>query len=190
MSLALTVLRAAAELPGEWTRLARNVRDADPSWAAKVVTLAALVLESRTLRARHTPWSEAHPPSPCTRIARAPRRSRGRRRERGRGGAGGPLPARPDRRRRRGARLADVIEELQRFLARPPVEPTHAKRDERDVDRHRGQAAEVRRSRQGCSRGDSSQRRLLADNRDRDPEVLSSDHRGGALSAATSRARL
>ena len=45
MALARAVLREAAELPSEWTRLALEVRDADPSWAAKAVTLAAMVLE-------------------------------------------------------------------------------------------------------------------------------------------------
>jgi hypothetical protein len=43
--LALAVLRGAAELPGAWTRLALAVRDADPTWAAKAVTLAGLVLD-------------------------------------------------------------------------------------------------------------------------------------------------
>ena len=42
---ALAVLRSAAELPGEWTRLALVVRDADPNWAAKAVTLAGFVLD-------------------------------------------------------------------------------------------------------------------------------------------------
>jgi hypothetical protein len=46
VALARAVLRAAADLPGEWTRLALEVRDADPSWAAKAVTLAAMVLET------------------------------------------------------------------------------------------------------------------------------------------------
>ena len=44
-ALAHAVLGGAAELPGEWTRLALDVRDADPSWAAKTVTLAGLVLD-------------------------------------------------------------------------------------------------------------------------------------------------
>jgi hypothetical protein len=43
--LARGVLRAAAELPGEWTRLALEVRDAAPTWAAKAVTLAGMVLD-------------------------------------------------------------------------------------------------------------------------------------------------
>jgi hypothetical protein len=44
-ALARAVLRGAAELPGEWTRLALEVRDVGPNWAAKAVTLAALVLD-------------------------------------------------------------------------------------------------------------------------------------------------
>ena len=43
--LARAVLRGAAELPGDWTRLALDIRGADPSWSAKAVTLAALVLQ-------------------------------------------------------------------------------------------------------------------------------------------------
>ena len=44
--LARAVLRGAAELPDEWTRLALDIRGADPSWSAKAVTLAALVLDT------------------------------------------------------------------------------------------------------------------------------------------------
>ena len=43
--LAMAVLWGAAELPSEWTRLALDVRDGDPTWAAKAVTLAGLVLD-------------------------------------------------------------------------------------------------------------------------------------------------
>ncbi|MEP7124503.1 MAG: hypothetical protein ABJE95_26480 [Byssovorax sp.] len=45
MALATRVLWGAAELPSEWTRLALDVRDGDPTWAAKAVTLAGLVLD-------------------------------------------------------------------------------------------------------------------------------------------------
>ena len=45
-ALARAVLRGAAELPDDWTRLALDIRGADPSWSAKAVTLAALVLDS------------------------------------------------------------------------------------------------------------------------------------------------
>jgi hypothetical protein len=44
--LARAVLQGAVELPDNWTRLALDIRGADPSWAAKAVTLAALVLDS------------------------------------------------------------------------------------------------------------------------------------------------
>jgi hypothetical protein len=44
--LAHAVLQGAVELPDDWTRLALDIRGADPRWAAKAVTLAALVLES------------------------------------------------------------------------------------------------------------------------------------------------
>jgi hypothetical protein len=47
--LALAVVRAAApaaaELPGEWTRLALDVHAADPSWAATAVSLGASGLD-------------------------------------------------------------------------------------------------------------------------------------------------
>ena len=45
--LALTVLRGAAELPSEWTRLALDIRDGDPTWPAKAVTLAGVVLDDQ-----------------------------------------------------------------------------------------------------------------------------------------------
>ena len=44
--LARAILRGAVELPDDWTRLALDIRGADPRWAAKAVTLAALVLDS------------------------------------------------------------------------------------------------------------------------------------------------
>ncbi len=43
-ALAMAVLRVAAEVPGEWTHLALDVRDGDPSWPAKAVALAGLVV--------------------------------------------------------------------------------------------------------------------------------------------------
>ena len=52
-TLALAVLRGAAELPREWTRLALDVRDADPIWAAKAVTLASLVLDEAISEQEH-----------------------------------------------------------------------------------------------------------------------------------------
>jgi hypothetical protein len=45
LELARVVLRGATDAPGEWTRLALEIRDGGPSWAAKAVTLAAAVLE-------------------------------------------------------------------------------------------------------------------------------------------------
>jgi hypothetical protein len=45
VALALAVLRGAAELPAEWSRLALAVRDGDAMWGAKAVTLAGVVLD-------------------------------------------------------------------------------------------------------------------------------------------------